>query len=51
MPISRAAAEIEPVRWMASSKSALPGPIADSSPYGMRILRNFDDMMVFDKVD
>ena len=28
MPISRAAAEIEPVRAMRSTSSALPGPIA-----------------------
>ena len=28
MPISRAAAEIEPVRPMRSTSSALPGPIA-----------------------
>src|SRR6267143_2016340 len=35
--ISRAAAEIEPVRAMAPSKSALPGPIATTAPMRMRI--------------
>src|SRR5258708_18738962 len=37
MPISRAAAEIEPVRAMAASRSALPGPIAITAPIRMRI--------------
>src|SRR5712671_519551 len=37
MPISRAAAEIEPVRAMAASRSALPGPIATTAPIRMRI--------------
>src|SRR5260370_700217 len=37
MPISRAAAEIEPVRAMAASRSALPGPIAMTAPIRMRI--------------
>src|SRR6266851_3690540 len=37
MPISRAAAEIDPVRAMAPSKSALPGPIATTAPMRMRI--------------
>src|SRR6266700_6054564 len=36
--ISRAAAEIDPVRAMAPSKSALPGPIATTAPMRMRIL-------------
>src|SRR6266704_5545926 len=35
--ISRAAAEIDPVRVMAPSKSALPGPIATTAPMRMRI--------------
>src|SRR5881409_1950171 len=35
--ISRAAAEIDPVRAMAPSKSALPGPIATTAPIRMRI--------------
>src|SRR5436190_13310498 len=35
--ISRAAAEIDPVRVMAPSKSALPGPIATIAPMRMRI--------------
>src|SRR6266849_3386503 len=37
MPISRAAAEFEPVRAMAASRSALPGPIAMTAPIRMRI--------------
>ena len=32
MPIARPAAEIEPSRAIASSRSALPGPMAISSP-------------------
>jgi len=36
--ISRAAAEIDPVRAMAASRSALPGPIATTAPIRMRIL-------------
>src|SRR5436190_2555402 len=35
--ISRAAAEIDPVRVMAPSKSALPGPMATIAPMRMRI--------------
>src|SRR6266446_2327229 len=37
MPISRAAAEIEPVRAIAASRSARPGPIAITAPIRMRI--------------
>src|SRR2546421_5572134 len=42
MPISRAAAEIEPVRAMAASRSALPGPIATTAPIRMRIFGTSD---------
>jgi hypothetical protein len=38
MPISRAAAEMEPVRATASSRSALPGPMAISAPSRIRSL-------------
>src|SRR2546421_7298551 len=42
MAISRAAAEIEPVRAMAASRSALPGPIATTAPIRMRIFGTSD---------
>src|SRR5207253_1962069 len=38
MSMERAAAEIEPVRAIASSKSALPGPIATTAPSRIRTL-------------
>src|SRR5882757_5387527 len=44
MPICRAAAEIEPVAWIASNRAILPGPMRSPLVRSMRMLRRVSAM-------